>query len=117
MPTKLEKGIVTLHSEYTVCEEGRVLTPEQAKILKLLEKPMAYFTLTLKCFWNKKKGYMSFVDDDDVDEETENKKKAITAPIGKKNKKVKETVVEEKMEEDDEDDEEEEEDDEEEDDE
>ncbi|XP_055848352.1 mRNA turnover protein 4 homolog [Episyrphus balteatus] len=57
MPTKLEKGVITLYSDYTVCNEGNVLTPEQARILKLLNKPMAKFCLTIKCSWNKKDGF------------------------------------------------------------
>ena len=33
MPTALQKGMVTLIKEYTVCKEGQTLTPEQARIL------------------------------------------------------------------------------------
>lgn len=69
MPTKLEKGIVTLFKSYTVCEEGKVLTPEQARILKLIAKPMAEFRLTIKCGWNKKDGFESYVNDDSGNEE------------------------------------------------
>lgn len=65
MPTKLEKGIVTLYKSYTVCEEGKVLTPEQARILKLIAKPLAEFRLTIKCGWNKTDGFESYVDDND----------------------------------------------------
>lgn len=64
MPTKLEKGIVTLYKEYTVCTEGKVLTPEQARILKLIAKPMATFTLEIKCSWSKSGGYKSYVTDE-----------------------------------------------------
>lgn len=31
LPTKLNKGIVQLYKEYTVCEEGKMLSPEQAR--------------------------------------------------------------------------------------
>lgn len=64
MPTKLEKGVVTLYKEYTVCTEGKVLTPEQARILKLIAKPMATFTLEIKCSWSKDGGYKSYVTDE-----------------------------------------------------
>ena len=33
MPTSLQKGVVTLLKDYTVCEKGQTLTPEQARIL------------------------------------------------------------------------------------
>lgn len=69
LPTKLEKGIVTIYSDYTVCEEGKVLTPEQARILKLLGKPMAKFRLTMKCSWTKSDGFQLYVEDD-AEEET-----------------------------------------------
>lgn len=64
LPTKLHKGVVTLYKEHTVCTEGKVLTPEQARILKLLGKPMATFTLEIKCCWSKDGGYKSFVTDE-----------------------------------------------------
>lgn len=69
MPTKLQKGVVTLFSDYTVCEEGKVLTPEQARILKLIAKPMAKFQLTMKCSWTKDSGFELHVEDDINDEE------------------------------------------------
>ncbi|XP_050090363.1 mRNA turnover protein 4 homolog [Anopheles aquasalis] len=49
MPTKLDRGVVTLYKEYTVCEKNKVLTPEQARILKLLGKPMAKFKIIINC--------------------------------------------------------------------
>lgn len=79
MPTKLDKGVVTLYKEFTVCEEGKVLTPEQARILKLLAKPMATFSLEIMCSWSQESGYKSYVAeeiatdsgnaDDEADEE------------------------------------------------
>jgi mRNA turnover protein 4 len=60
MPTKLERGIVTLYKEYTVCEKGKILTPEQARILKLIGRPMAKFQLFIECCWSKKEGFELF---------------------------------------------------------
>ncbi|XP_053672569.1 mRNA turnover protein 4 homolog isoform X2 [Anopheles nili] len=57
MPTKLDRGIVTLYKEYTVCEKGKLLTPEQARILKLLNKPMAKFKVIINCCYTKKDGF------------------------------------------------------------
>lgn len=33
LPTALKRGVVTLIKDYTVCQEGQMLNPEQAKIL------------------------------------------------------------------------------------
>lgn len=57
MPTKLERGIVTLIGKYTVCEKGNVLTPEQAKILKLVGRPMANFKILIECCFTKEDGF------------------------------------------------------------
>lgn len=65
LPSKLDKGIVVLYKDYTVCNKGQLLTPEQAKILKLIAKPIATFRLTIKCHWNKKSGFESLLDGDD----------------------------------------------------
>lgn len=53
MPTSLQRGVITLLQDYRVCKKGSVLTPEQARILKLLGKTMAEFRVTLKCMWDK----------------------------------------------------------------
>lgn len=36
------------------------------RILKLIAKPMATFTLQIKCFWSKESGFESIVDDDSI---------------------------------------------------
>lgn len=52
LPTVLNKGVITLESDYVVCKENDVLTPEQARVLKLFENPMAEFKLNLLCMWS-----------------------------------------------------------------
>lgn len=64
MPTALQKGVVTLIKEYTVCKKGQTLTPEQARILKLLDRPLATFKLTPLGVFSKKQGYKQLVSDD-----------------------------------------------------
>ncbi|OQV16291.1 mRNA turnover protein 4-like protein [Hypsibius exemplaris] len=59
LPTTLTKGVVTLVKDYAVCEKGDVLTPEQGRILKLMENPMANFQIKLKFVWTKKTGKVS----------------------------------------------------------
>lgn len=56
MPTSLQRGIITLLQDYQVCKKGSVLTPEQARILKLMGNTMAEFRVTLKCMWEKDTG-------------------------------------------------------------
>merc|ERR1712228_335991 len=52
LPTKLERGIITLTKDYVVCKEGDVLKPEQARILKLLGHQMAEFKIHVTAVWS-----------------------------------------------------------------
>ncbi|KAG5625531.1 hypothetical protein H5410_010749 [Solanum commersonii] len=52
MPVRLNRGVVELVSDFVVCEEGRPLSPEAARILRLLGKKMATFRLHLLCRWS-----------------------------------------------------------------
>ncbi|XP_049589960.1 mRNA turnover protein 4 homolog [Syngnathus scovelli] len=56
LPTALKKGVVTLLKDHTVCKHGDILTPEQARILKLLGIEMAEFQVTIKCMWSSETG-------------------------------------------------------------
>lgn len=71
MPTALQKGVVTLIKEYTVCKSGQTLTPEQARILKLLDKTLATFKMIPLGVFSKKHGYKKLVSEDDVKENIE----------------------------------------------
>lgn len=51
MPVRLNKGVVELVSDFVVCEEGNPLSPEAARILRLMEIKMATFRLHLICRW------------------------------------------------------------------
>jgi len=52
LPTQLKNGIVTMLREHTVCKKGEPLTVEQAKLLKLLLKPLAEFRLEILGYWH-----------------------------------------------------------------
>ncbi|KAJ6844501.1 mRNA turnover protein 4-like protein [Iris pallida] len=52
MPVRLNKGVVELVSDFVVCEEGKPVSPESARILRLLEIKMATFRLQLVCRWS-----------------------------------------------------------------
>jgi len=56
LPTKLERGVPALLTDHTVCREGDMLSPEQARILKLLGKEMAAFRLVMLCVWTRHDG-------------------------------------------------------------
>lgn len=51
--TTLKKGIIHLLKPFTICSKGDLLTPEQAKLLKLFQKPLAQFKIKVKAFWDK----------------------------------------------------------------
>lgn len=90
MPTKLERGIVTLISEYEVCEKGKTLTPEQARILKLLGKQMATFKVNVECFvTNKTSNFEDIQSQKSQSTETKGKKKSLNTSIKKAKDKVK----------------------------
>ncbi|KAL6964354.1 hypothetical protein U1Q18_035409 [Sarracenia purpurea var. burkii] len=69
MPVRLNKGVVELVSDFVVCEEGRQLSPESARILRLLGIKMASFRLHLVCRWstNEFEVYKEGLDDSDVE--------------------------------------------------
>uniref|UniRef100_A0A8C5PUX7 Ribosome assembly factor mrt4 n=1 Tax=Leptobrachium leishanense TaxID=445787 RepID=A0A8C5PUX7_9ANUR len=50
LPTTLKKGVITLLSDYELCKEGDVLTPEQAQILHQLGS----FKMTVILKWSRK---------------------------------------------------------------
>ncbi|CAI0629177.1 unnamed protein product [Linum tenue] len=52
LPVRLNKGVVELISDFVVCEEGKPLSPESARILRLLGIKMATFKLHLICRWS-----------------------------------------------------------------
>ncbi|KAG7022338.1 mRNA turnover protein 4-like protein, partial [Cucurbita argyrosperma subsp. argyrosperma] len=57
LPCSLEQGsgiagVVELVSDFTVCEEGKSLSPESAGILRALGIRMATFRLNLVCRWS-----------------------------------------------------------------
>lgn len=52
MPTRLEKGRVTLDQDYTVCEEGQELNSHQTALLKLFGVAMAEFRIKVAAYWS-----------------------------------------------------------------
>lgn len=56
--------MVTLLSDYEVCKEGDVLTPEQVRVLKLFGYEIAEFKVTIKCTWDAQSGRFQQMGDD-----------------------------------------------------
>ncbi len=52
MPTALERGTVVLVQDFTVCQQGVALQPNQARILKLIGNKMATMTFRVRCSWS-----------------------------------------------------------------
>jgi len=57
LPTQLQKGVITLLSDHVVCTAGDKLTPDQARILKLLDKTLATFRVTLIAQWTPERHF------------------------------------------------------------
>ena len=70
--TTLKKGVIHLLKPFTVCSTGDVLTPEQAKLLKLFQRPLAQFQIKVKAHWNKKSEQVRVFDIHDDDEDQDN---------------------------------------------
>jgi mRNA turnover protein 4 len=56
MPTRLQKGIIVLDSELTVCKVGDVLDSKQTRLLKQFGVTCAQLKVNLIRYWNKKNG-------------------------------------------------------------
>jgi mRNA turnover protein 4 len=70
LTTTLKKGIIHLLKSYTICSNGDILTPEQAKLLKLFQRPLAQFQIKVKAHWNKNNEQVQIFDlHDDGEEE------------------------------------------------
>lgn len=68
LPTKLNKGIVELVGDYSVCKAGRPLTANQAALLRVFGVKMAVFRLKLLACWTDDKVEQLAEDDDEDDE-------------------------------------------------
>lgn len=55
LPVVLEKGVVVLTKDHAVCRAGDVLTPEQARLLKLFDTKMSEFKIRPVAMWHADK--------------------------------------------------------------
>jgi len=53
LPTLLKSSKIHLMGDFTLCTQGKMLTPEQSQLLKLLGIKMARFKVTIEASWHK----------------------------------------------------------------
>eukprot|EP00026_Physarum_polycephalum_P014728 Phypoly_transcript_15275.p1 GENE.Phypoly_transcript_15275~~Phypoly_transcript_15275.p1 ORF type:complete len:245 (-),score=56.81 Phypoly_transcript_15275:77-811(-) len=67
MPTRLKNGVIHLENEYVLCTAGKAITPEQAKLLKLLEIKLAEFYIDVVGIWTED-GTTTFFEEEEEEE-------------------------------------------------
>ena len=61
--TRMNRGVPTLDAEHVVVEKGKVITSEQAQLLKLVGVKCVEFRVALRCYWEKEGGEVQEVDE------------------------------------------------------
>ncbi|XP_050443476.1 mRNA turnover protein 4 homolog [Adelges cooleyi] len=59
LPTSLQRGVIQVLKDHTICKEGAIITPEQSRLLKLFGHQMAVFKITMKFVWSKDGSFRS----------------------------------------------------------
>ncbi|CAL1288209.1 unnamed protein product [Larinioides sclopetarius] len=72
LPTTLKKGVIHLVKEHVVCTEGDRLSPETARILKLLGYEMAEFRVGIMSVWSQDGSFVNLQSDTCDPESKEN---------------------------------------------
>ncbi|GBE83117.1 mRNA turnover protein 4-like protein [Sparassis latifolia] len=65
--TSMNRGVPTLETAHTVCEKGKVLTSEQAQLLKLVGIKMVVFRVGLRVRWESASGETVQIDGHEVE--------------------------------------------------
>jgi len=66
LTTVMRKGVPTLENPHKLCERGKVLTAEQAQLLKLIGEKMVEFRVGLRTRWDSATGEVEEVTDPGV---------------------------------------------------
>ena len=67
--TKMVRGVPTLDVPHTVCEKGKVLTPEQTQLLKLVGVKLVEFRVGLRARWSSVNGEVTQLEGKELSEE------------------------------------------------
>jgi len=71
LPVKLNRGVVEIITDHTVCKVGQRLTPDQAAILRVFHIRMSSFRFTPVASWEKEGGKFELLADEESEEESE----------------------------------------------
>lgn len=71
LPTQLQNGKVVLLGRHTVCKEGKAITSDQAQVLKLIDKKLASFQMTVLAKWTRSTGAFEKLAELEEDEDEE----------------------------------------------
>ena len=63
MPVRVKNAQLYLMERFTVCTDGKELSPEQCAILKQMGLQMSEFRIRLRCYWKKDGSFGSFEED------------------------------------------------------
>uniref|UniRef100_A0A5K3FL33 Ribosome assembly factor mrt4 n=1 Tax=Mesocestoides corti TaxID=53468 RepID=A0A5K3FL33_MESCO len=66
LPIKLVRGIINLECDYSVCQLGQSLTPEQCRILKYFEVQTSEFRVYVMARWSAEDGSVDDVSETDA---------------------------------------------------
>ena len=64
--TKMVRGVPTLDQPHVVCKEGKVLTSEQAQLLKLIGVKLVEFRVGLRAYWESASGEVTQLEGEGV---------------------------------------------------
>lgn len=64
--TRMERGVPTLDVPHTVCEKGKVLSPEQTQLLKLVGIKTVTFKVGLSARWDAATGQVEQIQGEEV---------------------------------------------------
>lgn len=65
--TTMVRGVPTLDVAHVVCQEGKLLTPEQAQLLKLIGVRLVEFKVGLRAYWESANGEVTQVKGEDIE--------------------------------------------------